>query len=66
MAQAILSDERGYLFSAVQIPEPQRLVPRSRDGTASVGRYRHVPDWARMALERAERLAALQVPEPQR
>jgi hypothetical protein len=66
MAHAILSVERGYLFSAVQIPEPQRSVPRSRDGTAPVGRDRHGPDWARMALERAERLAAIQVPEPQR
>jgi hypothetical protein len=53
-------------LAALQVPQPQRSVTRSRDGTAAVGRDRHGPDPVRMALERADRLAALQVPEPQR
>jgi hypothetical protein len=46
--------------------ESQRVVPRSRDGTVVVGRQRHGVDRVRMAFERVDCLAALQVPESQR
>src|ERR1700745_2695827 len=52
------SGESGYLLSTPQVPEPQRSVPRSRDGTAAGGRPRRGADRIRMAFERADRLAA--------
>src|ERR1700680_3534002 len=63
---ATLSDEGGNLFSILQVPHPQRLVKRRRDGTAPVENYRYSVDPARVAFELAQRLAALQVPHSQR
>ena len=45
--------ESGYLFPSLQVPEPQRVVPRSRDGTAAVSRHRHGIDRVGMAFEGA-------------
>jgi len=41
------------------------LSSEPEDHEATIGRHRHGVDAARMAFERAERPAALQVPEPQ-
>jgi len=45
--------ERVECFAAAQVPEPQRVVPRSRDGTAAVSRHRHGIDRVGMAFEGA-------------
>jgi hypothetical protein len=44
--------ERADRLAALQVPESQRVVARSRDGTAAVGRQHHGVDRVRMAFER--------------
>ena len=46
--------ERADRLAAFQIPEPQRLVIRSRDAAAYVGRHRHGQDRERMTFEGAQ------------
>ena len=61
-----LAGEGSDVDSAFDVPHPQRMVSRGRDGAAAIGCYRHRIDQARMAFERAHRLAAFQIPHPQR
>jgi len=63
--------ERLQRLTPFQVPESQRWVTaqirvRGRDGADSVGRDRQMSDLACMALERAQGLAGVQIPEPQR
>jgi hypothetical protein len=57
--------ERVDRLATFPLPEPQRSVIRSRDGTAAILRHHYGDDPVRMAFERSDRLA-FQVPEPQR
>ena len=58
--------ERADRLTALQVPEPQRSVPRTRDNIATVGRCRHGADLAHKNFKHPDGLTALQVPEPQR
>src|SRR5260370_332961 len=61
-----LPSEASTVFSGFQVPHAQHMVDRGGDCTTPVGRDRYGSDGACMALERAQRLAALQAPDPQR
>jgi hypothetical protein len=73
-AHATVSGESRYLFPALQVPEPQRSVTRTRGGTATVRRHRHGHDPVRMAFgalrwfgrSPSPRAAALRHPSPRR
>jgi hypothetical protein len=42
--RALMAFEDADGLAALQVPEPQRVVFRAREGTAAVGRYRHGRD----------------------
>jgi hypothetical protein len=42
-----MASERADRLAALQVPELRRLVKRSRDGMAAVGRHRHGADRVR-------------------
>src|SRR5271165_2464875 len=46
--------ERADGLAGAQVPEPQRVVLRARDGTATVGSHRYTGDRVCMAFERAD------------
>ena len=58
--------EARTVFSAVQVPDSERMISRGGDGPAPVWRYRYGVNPVRVALEHVRRLSAIQVPDPQR